>query len=517
VYLVTAREMRELDRRTIEELGIPGVVLMENAGRAAAREIMLRFSGPGKAVVLAGCGNNGGDGWVVARYLSFAGWEVEGWLVGEEEKLAPDARVFYEVCCRLFSVHRFTEGKEDALRRSLQTAVVTVDALLGTGAKGELRPLMRKAARLVNEAAKGSVVALDLPTGVDADTGAADPDAVRADVTVTFQFPKWGHFLRPGADLAGEVQTVEIGLWPTKAGSACEPAARLNRPDLWREHLRRRDPWSHKGTHGHLLVIGGSRGMMGAVVMAGEAAYRTGAGLVTLTAPASQETVLAAKVTQELIWCWPGEGIFAPESSRLFSEREKRFTAVAVGPGLGRFPGEERWLGHLLEQVRVPMVLDADALNILADHPELFKRNRPERVTVLTPHPGEMARLLRCSVAEVETNRRRAAEDLAKCAGVTVVLKGRYTLIAFPDGRTVLNDTGGPALAKAGSGDWLTGMIGSFLAQGMPMPAAVPLAVWLHGKAGEQAGRPEPSMLSRDFSRAVADEMARLLEEHVSP
>lgn len=512
MYLVTANEMRELDSYAISEAGLPGVVLMENAGRAVVDQVMKRYVQPQTAVILAGTGNNGGDGWVTARHLLFHGWKVHLWMVGDPQKMTADARVFYEICLRYTRVNHYETNQRDSLWRHLQEATVVVDALLGTGTKGELRPLMAEVTALVNRQEKAWVIAVDLPTGVDADTGAVSREAIQADCTVTFAYPKWGHYLRPGADYCGELQIADIGLVPC-AGTDLEPKARLNLPAVWHDALKSRSVWSHKGTHGHLLVIGGSRGMLGAVTMAGEAAYRTGAGLVTLTVPDSQETALSARVTQELVWSWPGTYQFSAESSSKFAERKERFTAVAIGPGLGRFHGEEKWLGELMQTVKAPLVLDADALNICAEYPSLFQLRLPSAPTVLTPHPGEMARLLGCTVGEVERDRPQAARELSFRTGAVVVLKGRHTLISFPNGKQLLNLTGSPALAKAGSGDLLTGMIGSFLAQHLPVEQAVPLAVYLHGKAGETENT--HSFTYADLLSAIGPVLQQLLSENV--
>jgi hydroxyethylthiazole kinase-like uncharacterized protein yjeF len=504
LYLVTAREMRELDRYTIEEIGLPGIVLMENAGKAVAEEIILRFPKPKTATLLAGTGNNGGDGWVAARHLLDRGWKVHLWLIGSEEKMSADAKVFYHVCRRYAPVWHYSAAQRERLARHLAEAAVVIDALLGTGTRGGLRPPMDDVVNELNQTPSPFVVAVDLPSGVDADTGAVENEAVRADLTVTFQYPKWGHYLRPGANMRGELKVAEIGIFPVSGKTEREPKSRLNTPLLWEEYVKPRQEWAHKGTYGHLHVIGGAKGMLGAVVMAGEAAYRMGAGYVTLTVPESERLALAAKVTQQLVWSWPGQEFFAADSAAVWKEKKERFSAVAIGPGLGRFAGEEKWLGQLMAEIEVPLVLDADALNILAAHPSLFQRRREGAVTILTPHPGEMARLVGSSTAEVESRRHQVAKKLAQETGMFVVLKGRYTVIAFPDGTQMLNPTGSPALAKAGSGDLLTGMIGSMLAQRIPPDKAVPMAVFMHGKAGEIAGHSPHSVMVDDLLRAIA-------------
>jgi ADP-dependent NAD(P)H-hydrate dehydratase / NAD(P)H-hydrate epimerase len=488
VYLVTAEEMRAFDRYTMEEVGLPGVVLMEQAGKAVAEAIIDRFPVPRRVVVLCGTGNNGGDGWVLARHLVLRGWRVQPWLVGDLAKLTEDARIFYQVCQAFVPITCYSLDKKEELSEQLQAADVVVDALIGTGSRGALRTAIAEVVQQVQQQQGKFIVAVDLPTGVDADTGELSSTAIHAHLTVTFAYPKWGHYLRPGADCCGEVQVADIGLAPVPA-SLAQTVATINTPERWASFLRARDPWSHKGTYGHLLLIGGAGGMLGAIEMAAQAAYKAGVGLVTCTVPASQASALASKVTQELIWSWPGEGTFSVASVRCWEQVRDSVSTVAIGPGLGRFSGEGEWLGTLLQQIDLPLVLDADALNILADHPELLSRRNRAIPTVLTPHPQEMARLLHITVAEVEQRRSVVAKELAQRTGMIVVLKGRYTLMAFPDGKQILNPSGSPALAKAGAGDLLTGLVGSWLAQSVPVTEAVAMAVYLHGKAGELAAR----------------------------
>ncbi len=510
MYLVTAEEMRRLEEWAIYKAGLPGTVLMETAGKSVADEISGRFPKPGKAVVVAGKGNNGGDGWVVARYLMQRNWNVSCWLVGNPDQITPDAKVFYKLLIHLNQqVKRFDSTRIGELAKDLNEATVIVDALLGTGVKGPLRPLYQEVVDQVNMAGKW-VAAVDLPTGTDTDGMDNGNDCVKADVTVTFQFPKWGHFSRQGKEMSGELIVVDIGL-PPFPDRKLEPAAKMNDPAWWKDAWPVRDEWSHKGSHGHLLLIGGGKGMLGAICMAKEAAYRMGAGYVTLTVPESERHTLAAKATQALIWPWPGEEFFSAQSAEKFRQKADRFTSVAIGPGLGRFPGEEQWLKELLTTVKVPLVLDADALNILADNPDLlYLCQKREVPAILTPHPGEMARLTSLSTAEVEANRRETARFFAEKTGMIVILKGRHTLIAHPDGTLHLNNSGSPALAKAGSGDLLTGMVGSLLAQKVPPFLAACMAVYLHGKAGEMTGVQVNSVMYKDIlqglERAISQE-----------
>lgn len=514
MYLTTAQEMRDLDRYAIETIGIPGVVLMENAGKAVARLLRERFPRPGTALVLTGTGNNGGDGFVAARHLAAAGWEVVLWLAGPAEKLTPDSRVFYQVCRNMgLTVIQDAGERRGELTRRIVEADVIVDALLGTGIRGEVRPRALELIRLVNEYRRGAVVAVDVPSGADTDTGALLPDAIRADWTVTFAYPKWCHYLRPAAEYCGEVIVADIGI-PRSAAEHRPPAARVNDPSWWREWLAPRSRWSHKGTYGHLLVVGGSRGMLGAVVLAGMAGLRIGAGLTTVAVPDGQEPILAAKVTDALVWGWPddGEGRFAGDSVRVLSERVDRFTAAAVGPGLGRFSGEGDWLRNMLERMPFPLVLDADGLNILAEHPGALQSRSGE--TVLTPHPGEMARLAGIETAKVESSRHTLAREWAEKTGSIVVLKGTHTVIALPDGTQLVNPTGTPALAKAGSGDVLSGVIGGLLARGIPASAAAAMGVYLHGLAGELAVQnSEHSLLASDILSQLGAALSRLASD----
>lgn len=503
MYLVTAEEMRRLEEWAIHEAGLPGTVLMETAGRSVADEIVKRFPKPGKVVVIAGKGNNGGDGWVVARYLMQRNWNISCWLVGNPDQITRDAKVFYKLLTRLKQpVKRFDSTRIRELANDLNEATVIVDALLGTGVKGPLRPMVQTIVDQINMARKW-VAAIDLPTGIDADGMVNGCDCVKADITVTFQYPKWGHFSRQGKEMSGELIVKDIGL-PPIPDKVLEPAAKMNDPAWWKDVWPGRDEWSHKGSHGHLLLIGGGKGMLGAVCMAGEAAYRMGAGYVTLTVPESERQILAAKATQALIWPWPGIGFFTEQSAEDFQQKADRFTSVAIGPGLGRFPGEDQWLKNLLAAVKVPLVLDADALNILAAYPDLLSLCQTrEAPVILTPHPGEMARLASLSIAEVEANRRETARSFAQKTGMIVILKGRHTLIAHPDGTLCLNDSGSPALAKAGSGDLLTGMVGSLLAQKVPPFQAACLAVYLHGKAGEMTGVHTHSVMYKDILQGL--------------
>ncbi|WP_054950909.1 bifunctional ADP-dependent NAD(P)H-hydrate dehydratase/NAD(P)H-hydrate epimerase [Numidum massiliense] len=487
MYLVNAREMRQLDRQTIEEVGIPSAVLMEVAGRAVADEVKRRARCGSRVTVLAGSGNNGGDGFVAARHLHCAGYHVEVWLIGSEEKMSSEASNFWNVCQNLqLSMQTYRVIDAPRLKEALWQSDVVIDSLLGTGVKGAVREPLNEVIEAINAANVPLVVAVDVPSGVETDTGAVLGAAVRAHCTVTFAFPKWCHYLAPGATLAGECVVADIGI-PSSLAAAFPVRAQVSERLLWTEAVKPRTPFSYKGTYGHVLVVGGSRGMAGAPVLTARAVLKAGAGLVTTAVPRDIQDVVAASFAEGMTW-GVGRGTadgWHETTAASLCERMSQFQAVAIGPGMPRFSGDTQWLRTLVAQAKAPIVLDAGALSVLAE--DLAMLTRCRETVVLTPHPGEMARLLGTSVSDIEQNRPAAARKLSGESGAVVVLKGRYSLTALPDGRLYLNPTGTPALAKGGSGDVLTGVVAALLAQQIDPAVAVPLAVYVHGYAGQLA------------------------------
>jgi hydroxyethylthiazole kinase-like uncharacterized protein yjeF len=510
LYLYTAQEMRALDRYTIERIGVPGAVLMENAGQAVTRLLLARQPTPCRATVLAGTGNNGGDGYVIARLLASAGWKVHLWQVGPDAKMSAETRLFRDACHRSEPTVRHWEARYTPdVTADLNRSDWVIDALLGTGIRGEPREPVRSVIALVNRQARGRILAVDIPSGVETDTGAVPGEAVWADWTIALAGPKWGHYLRPGAEVRGELTVADIGI-PAVAVHHQPPQACINGPDVWGKHLTPRSPWSHKGSHGHLLVVGGSRGMLGAVRLAAMAAYRGGVGMATVAVPRGQETVLAAQVTEPLVWAWSddGNGRFLDHTPDEWEERRNRFAAVAVGPGLG--PVDASWLQPFLT-LDCPVVLDADALNALSRDPGILKQATAP--VVITPHPGEMARLASTTVADVERNRLGMARQWARAYGVIVVLKGTHTLVVAPNGTCALEPNATPALAKAGSGDVLTGLIGAWLARGVPPAEAAALAVHLHGLSGRLAVADTPdSVIATDVIETIGPALHQLIQ-----
>jgi len=486
--LLSAEQMRELDRQTIEEIGLPGAVLMENAGRAAAALLQQRYAqlAPGPVLILAGRGNNGGDGFVIARHLLNAGWQVETLLLGEVAKVAGDAAINLQVLLHSAGmVHEIHDEQElqDRLT-SLPAPVLLVDALFGTGLNAPVRGLAAQFIAWANDSGL-PVLAVDIPSGIDATSGRVLGTAVRAELTASFGFAKLGQLLYPGADHVGELQIIDIGI-PRVLGEALQPVATLLGCEAAAQLLPVRPRAGHKGSFGHLLVVGGSRGKSGAALLAGAAGLRSGAGLVTLAVPASEQQAVAARFPELMIEPLPAaDGGLAREAAETLRELAQGKQALVVGPGLGRSPVAWELIREQTARWQAPLVLDADALNALEGGLELLAK-RSAGTTVLTPHPGEMARLCALSVAEVEADRPGLARDFARRHQVVLVLKGARTLIASPDGKLLVNATGNPLLATGGTGDVLAGMIGSLLAQGVPAADAAALGAYWHGNAADR-------------------------------
>jgi len=483
--LVTASEMRELDRRAIQELGIPSLVLMENAGRTTYRILRREFAGlQGEVAVVAGRGNNGGDGFVVARYLANAGIPVAVFLLGPRDRVSGDARVNLEILAHLgiAVAEVLTEADLNPLIHRLAKAGLIVDALLGTGLNAPVQGLMAALMERINHL-RAKVLAVDIPTGLSADTGEVLGVALKAQVTVTYGWPKLGQVLPPGRDYVGRLWQVDIGIPPILAREA--PVS-LSEAGEMRALLPPRPAGSHKGVFGHLLVLAGSVGKTGAAAMAAEAALRAGAGLVTLGVPASLNDILEAKLTEAMTLPLPeaaaaralGKAAWAPIVEFL----GEKFT-LALGPGIGTHPETRELVVRLVRDLACPMVIDADGINNLAGATGGLKDAAGPRI--LTPHPGEMARLVGLTTPEVQARRLDLARETAAKFGVTLVLKGAQTVVAAPDGRASLNSTGNPALASGGTGDVLTGLIGGFLAQGLAPWDAARLGVYLHGLAAD--------------------------------
>jgi len=505
--LATAAEMRELDRRAIEDIGIPGVVLMENAGRGVVGE-MLHAWGPvrgRKYDIFCGKGNNGGDGLVIARHLHNRGATVRVWLFSEDMK--GDAGVNLKAARNMgLDIKVISKGLK-AESSSMRHSDAVIDAIFGTGLAKDVSGHYKKVIDAVNRDAR-RVLAVDIPSGVDSDKGRIMGVAVRADMTVTFGLPKRGLYLYPGAQFAGDVRVADISI-PAGVIDDAPVRAGLITAEQVRGLMPKRSPEAHKGSFGHLFILAGSVGKTGAACLAAEAALRTGVGLVTLGVPEGLNPIFEEKLTEAMTVPLPQteEGSLAPEGmDRILSELKGK-SALVLGPGISTNAGTMELVAELLPKLKVPTLIDADGLNILAIDDEPLKN--ASAPVVLTPHPGEMSRLIGVLARDVQADRPDAAVSLAGEYGHTVVLKGARTLVALPDGTFHINPTGNAGMATAGTGDVLSGVIGSLLAQGLGTLDASMLGVYLHGHAGDIASndRGEAGLIAGDIIESLPESM----------
>ena len=485
--LVTAQEMRTIDATTIEQYGIPGIVLMENAGRHVAEVVreMLRDVPDGNVFIVCGKGNNGGDGFVVARHLANEGHDVNVALLGSGADLPGDAGTNYQIA-RNMGIPIDENADEDTLWASVVLADIIVDAILGTGSSGEARGMARTAIDAIN-AGDAWVVAVDIPSGIDSDTGTVAGVAVRADVTVTFGLPKLGLSQYPGIHYRGELRVADITI-PRDLLVSSALKANLVTPETAEGMLPERGEAIHKGDAGRVLVVAGSAGMTGAAALCSLGAVRSGAGLVTLACPAGLNDILEAKCTEVVSLPLPETSAhsLAPAAKAEVLNCARHCDVVALGPGLSQHHETATFVRETVPAIPSTLVMDADGINCLdADLSILRERGAP---TIITPHPGELARLMGTTIEEVQADRIAAARVAAAEIGCVVVLKGAASVIAEPAGEVWINSTGNHGMASGGTGDVLTGVISAFAAGGAgPIEAAV-AGVYYHGLAGDMAG-----------------------------
>ncbi len=509
--LVSGDAMRSLDRHTIETLGVSGDLLMENAGRAVADEVLAHLGPDGSVVVVCGSGNNGGDGFVLARHLHGLGVPVRAVLLGEQREVRGDAGRHLKLA--LAAGVTIEVGRWRA-----PISGVLVDAIFGTGLSRDVTAVAATNIRRINAArdARGGdlrVVSVDLPSGVSSDTGQVLGVAVRADTTVTFGHPKLGLALEPGRFLAGRVVVASIGI-------ALEAPGVTRDAELWTRtaagaRLPGRAAAGHKGTFGHALIVAGSEGETGAAALAAEGAGRMGAGLVTIACPAGLNDILEVKCTEAMtapVPDTPARALAAGAEEAILALAATR-DAIGLGPGLGTAPETAGLVASVAKRLEKPLVIDADGFAAFAGEPALL-RSRPAP-TILTPHPGEAARVLGITAAAVNRDRVGAARRLAEEAAAVVLLKGAGTVTASPEGWVVVNPTGGPALASGGTGDVLLGMVTALLAQGLEEFEAAALAAFVHGLAADRiaARTGDSGLLAVDLARELPATTAALRAE----
>lgn len=484
IPLSTSDEIRRIDRRVIEEIGIASPILMERAGVRTAEiaASILEESGGASAAVFCGRGNNGGDGFVVARELANHGYSVRIFLFGDPGQLRGDARSNYELAKNLnIPVSAILEEKD--VRKCAVNVDLVIDALLGTGASGPLWGTVKKAAQIINRMVC-PVLAVDIPTGVNADTGECSPDCIRADITVTMGVMKRGLCLYPGKTAAGHIVTADIGFPPAAVEAEGISVFLPDDFDIW-TMLPVRLPTVNKTQVGKVLLLAGSVGMTGAAALAAEGAVRAGAGLVVVGIPESLNGILEMKLTEAMTLPLPETSAhsLAEKAAGAIRKQLAWASAAALGPGLSRNPETVALIRKICREIRIPMALDADALYALSPQEENFPRLH--RRCVITPHEGELARLMGWQAEDIRRDRISAGQKAADALGVTVLLKGAATVVASPSGAVWINPTGNAGLASGGAGDVLTGIIAAFLGQGMNPDCAALAGAYLHGRAAD--------------------------------
>lgn len=516
MILVTADQMQRMDQRTIHSFGIPGMVLMENAGRGAIDLLVRKFKLlNGKELIrqkigiLAGRGNNGGDGFVMGRYLMEMGISTTIFLLSTRDRLTGDAKTNMELAQTLVKknpnsalieipdTHNFARHKTRIRDQDL-----FVDAILGTGLNSDVRGLFKEVIELLNESNK-PIFSVDIPSGLNADTGNVWGVAINATATATFGFAKAGQILSPGNLHTGDLEIIDIGI-PEFIVQEENPTLFLMGRGEIAALLKPRPFESHKGNFGHLLVVAGSPGKTGAAALCANSAMRCGTGLVTLGVPRDLNPILESLVIEPMTVPLPQtpDGTLSDTGLAPIQALLKGKQVLALGPGIGTETATQTLVHQLVETTREPLVLDADGINCMADHLELIKARKGP--TVLTPHPGEMARLTKKTTGEVQADRIGIGSRFAREYQVILVLKGAQTLVCCPDGRTFICPTGNPGMASGGMGDVLTGMIAGFIAQGISVESAAMAGVFIHGLCGDSlAAKNRIGFLASDMIPAI--------------
>lgn len=530
--VVTAAEMRQIDKGTIEGIGIPGIVLMETAGSTIVRSIERHYPACQRVGIFVGKGNNGGDGIVIARQLAHAGRDVHLFLVSPQESFTGEAHINLQIAKNmglpieelLGEKEGQKDGSVEGWKMWMANCELLVDAIFGTGLRGTVRGAIANVINAINRLPI-PILSVDLPSGLDADTGNPLGTCVQADLTVTIGFPKRGLLVHPGAELAGKLEVVDIG-FPQQVVEAQNIQVNWTTAYQASQWIPLRPPASHKGSYGRVLVVAGSTGMTGAAALASEAALRAGAGLVTLATPKYLNTILEGLLPEVMTLPLPeteAGSLAESATSAILEFAEKTKSVLAIGPGLSQHPETVALVHRLVRENReqglgLRMVIDADALNALAQATLGGVEIRRSRLqlgeeAVLTPHPGEMARLTNTPVFTLEADRISTAQQFASEYGVTLVFKGAPTVTGHPNGNVWINSTGNPGMATGGMGDVLTGLIAGLMAQGVSSERAAVLAVYLHGLAGDIAAEAlgMHALIASDVLKAVPQAIDSLI------
>lgn len=514
MQVVRTTTIRALDKAAIEQHGIPSLELMESAGRRCAESILQRFPDLARrdVHVLCGHGNNGGDGFVIARCLDQEGVRVRVYATHPPDQCTPECRTNWERLPSHVLVVQLAQNRDaHDFRAHLTAKDVVIDALLGVGIRGDLEEPYRSLVASL-EGTPAHVIAIDVPTGTGEDNGQVSEPAITAAVTLTIGFPKIGLYLEPACHLAGDIDVIPLD-YPEALIASTPQLLQIPDPTVVASHLVRRTPGSHKGTYGRLLILGGSRGMAGSVALAAEAAFRAGVGMVAVATASSAQPTVAALVREAMTIPLEEtpEGIISPQSMPQLLPWLDWATTLAFGPGLTIHAPARALVGTVLDHWDGPLVLDADALKIAGAHLErLAGRKTP---AICTPHLAEAATLLDLDIDHIRTHRLDVALEAAEKHQLIMLLKGFRTVIAAPGGRAVVSTTGNPGLATAGTGDVLTGIIGALLGQGLAPFEAAWVGAYLHGAAADRAASEagEVSLMARDVIKALRSTIRSLL------
>lgn len=488
--VATTQQMQNLDRRTIHECGIAGIVLMESAGRGTTRVMASFFPrlSSMRVAVLCGRGNNGGDGFVIARCLMARGTTVRAYLLSEKDRVRGDAKTNLEIFIHSGGTVQEIPDSESfgALRQEIVSHDLFVDAIFGTGLNSEVSGFYAELIDCLNRSGR-PIVAVDIPSGLDANTGKPLGPCITATVTATFGLPKLGQVIYPGLTHVGKLEVIDIGI---PSGLVEEEG--IKNHVIEKDEIRKildcpRSPESHKGDYGHLLAIAGSVGKTGAAAMACESAMRVGAGLVTLGIPESLNAIMETKLTETMTHPLPeAESLsFSLDAFDPILSLAKGKNVLVLGPGISTTSETMALVRKVVRSLSLPMVIDADGITALSNERETLRHVKAP--VILTPHPGEMARLMEMSPRQVQENRIDVARKAATDFGCHVILKGARTVISTPAGEVFINPTGNPGMASGGMGDVLTGMLGGFICQGSDLTDAARAATYLHGLAGDRA------------------------------
>ncbi len=488
MLLVTANQMQDMDKQTIDSFGIPGMVLMENAGRGAVDFFLetVSIESHHQVAIFAGRGNNGGDGFVIARYLVEKNIPVTVFLLASKDRVTGDAKINLELfdrLCKKNNLGSLIEVTDKAALSQHKTSMLHhhffIDAILGTGLNSNVRGFFKDVIELINSSEQ-PLMSIDIPSGLNSDTGQPLGKAVMADATATFAFAKAGHILYPGNEYTGDLKIIDIGI-PQYIADEKNICLSLIEKEQIADLFSDRSFDSHKGSFGHLLVVAGSPGKTGAAALCSNAAMRCGTGLVTLGIAKGLNKRIEPLVIEPMTVPLPEKqkGMLTEHCLYPILDLAAEKQALALGPGIGTDKGTQKLVKRLVKEISIPMIIDADGLNCLADNLSILKEKKAPMI--LTPHPGEMARLCGCSTADIQADRLNIATAFSKAHDLILVLKGAQTIISLPDGKSYICPTGNPGMASGGMGDVLTGLIAGFCAQGFTPEHAGLAGVYIHG------------------------------------